>query len=610
MPDAEARWLNAKDADIMRSTSVEIRINEDGTYTSDYETKFEVKSEVGRKQLGTYSTQYNARSARLTVLDAYTVNGSERFPVPKEYIEDKPLSTSAEGFDQINRVTIAYPRVEVGSVLWLKVRTENVETEIPNFFSDTYSFGSDVFDSHAHVHIVSRLPLFNAVNDPRHKIALKTETDKDGHSEVTIDLKEPYSEMPIDEKDPYLTMHERTWVVVSSQKTFPAMAAPLVKPYNDTIDSPLPPVFEAIRKKVSTMKPGTAQMNQVTSLMSEQVRYMGDWRTVRGGYIPHSLETIARLRFGDCKDLATVTAAILRRLGYNANVAWIRRGNEPTEIPPLPLVSAFNHAIVWVKDGDKSRWIDATNLASFAQGVPEDILGRWALILDPKNVRLEQTPPGKPSDAEYIRKYEISFKSNGDADLKTTIGVLGRAALPWTASALKASRQVIDHSIVAAVADNKLVTWSKVEDYDLTSRITQDINIEVGLGVANYGMKTTGGLAYALDFAGDTIMNLDIKDRVSGIFINWPGVVRSTYELKGVHKVGRRDINCSLQSPWFTARRKVYQKGADVVIEDEQAFLQPLLTLNDLASERFQSVQKQLRDCFYRVAVLVNAIAK
>jgi hypothetical protein len=182
---------------------------------------------------------------------------------------------------------------------------------------------------------------------------------------------------------------------------------------------------------------------------------------------------------------------------------------------------------------------------------------------------------------------------------------MGRAAIAWTGSSLKASKQVIDHSIVSAVSDNKLVLWSKVEDYDLTSRITKDINIKVNMGVANYSMKTTGGLAYALDFTGDTIMNLDIKDRVSGLFINWPGLVRSTYRLKGVRKVGNKNINCSLDSPWLTARRKVYQKGPDVFIEDEQTFIQPILSLDDLTSERFQSVQQELRDCFFRVAVLV-----
>jgi hypothetical protein len=602
---AFARWPTLTDADLVRNSKTVTKIEPDATYVVEYENQIEVKSELGRKDIGTYSLQYNSRSGDLEVLEAYTRNGKEKFPVLDEYIEDKAISTSSEGFDQINRVTIAFPRVEIGSILYLRIRAKTREIEVPGFFGSSYDFGNETYENSSTVRIESALPLNVAINDPRKHLDVKQSTEN-GTYVVTMKLTSPIAELPVSEKDSFLRRGDRTWVIVSTGKTLSDMAAPMLKAYNDIIESPLPPSYQAIVDKVKTMKKGSDQINRVTSELSTQVRYMGDWRAVRGGYVPHPLETIAKLQFGDCKDFAVSIAAILRALGYEARAAWVHRGIQPLDLPPLPILGAFNHAITWVKLENRIFWIDGTNLASFAQGVPDDLVGRAALVIDPRAARLENIPVGKPSDAEFLRRYEITFDRNGDAVLDADIKVTGRAAMPLTGNELRVSKQVLDHHLVNSLAGEKLVQWSKVGNYDLTSRITKDFTIKAKMGVSNYAMKTTGGIAYLLESYGESLMNLETKDRVSGLFLSWPIRQKSTYTVKNINKVGNRNLNCQVKSPWFTVSRKVTQKGKDVIIDDEQSFSGPVLSLEDLKSKRFLGVQKELRDCFLQVAVLFN----
>ena len=104
------------------------------------------------------------------------------------------------------------------------------------------------------------------------------------------------------------------------------------------------------------------QIDFIVSSLIEKIRYLGDWRPIKGGHIPRSLSVIAKSSFGDCKDLSVSLAAILRKIGFKAQVALIYRdyahhkSNEFT----WSNMAAFNHAIVRAEINNKIYWLDAT----------------------------------------------------------------------------------------------------------------------------------------------------------------------------------------------------------------------------------------------------------
>ena len=131
------------------------------------------------------------------------------------------------------------------------------------------------------------------------------------------------------------------------------------------------------------------KLNTVTSLLAENINYLGDWRPISGLYVPRDLEAIANTKLADCKDFSAATAAILRKLGMEAHISWVKRGLGAFESPtPLPTMTEFNHAIVRAVTSGRTYWVDPTNFSSFAQGIFPDIADKRTLTLDPAGIVL------------------------------------------------------------------------------------------------------------------------------------------------------------------------------------------------------------------------------
>ena len=63
-------------------------------------------------------------------------------------------------------------------------------------------------------------------------------------------------------------------------------------------------------RRAREKKTDVEQLNAVTSGVAESIRYVGDWRLVKGAFNPRPLATIARSGYGDCKDFTVTAGAI------------------------------------------------------------------------------------------------------------------------------------------------------------------------------------------------------------------------------------------------------------------------------------------------------------
>jgi hypothetical protein len=346
-------------------------------------------------------------------------------------------------------------------------------------------------------------------------------------------------------------------------------------------------------------------MNVTTALLADAVRYMGDWRPTKGGHLPRPLDVIASTKFGDCKDFTVATAAILRRLGMEAKAAWVERGSQPTPLPSLALDNAFNHAIVWVKTDGKEYWVDPTNFTSFAQGIFDDIVDRPALIIDGKNSRLVNIPAGAPADSRLTKTLRISVDQSGESVIDGNVGYSGRASATMTGLSRELSTMSIDHQISRAIADDNNVTWSEVDPYDLSSRITRDLNLSARVGVRNLSFRTTAGNAYPVA-AGtlSQLMDIDAEDRVSDLFLGALELDVTETTLLNVKLVGTPLGGCEVDSPWVRASRKVIHRANEISILDRREIKRSLVLNKDLKSAQFTAFQKKLQACFDRVAIV------
>ena len=82
--------------------------------------------------------------------------------------------------------------------------------------------------------------------------------------------------------------------------------------------------------------------------MKKNIRYVGVYLSA-GRVVPHDAASVLRNKFGDCKDKATLMAALLAAKGIASEQVLINFGNAYT-LPDPPNMAAFNHVILYLPE--------------------------------------------------------------------------------------------------------------------------------------------------------------------------------------------------------------------------------------------------------------------
>jgi hypothetical protein len=393
--------------------------------------------------------------------------------------------------------------------------------------------------------------------------------------------------------------------MVSTTKAYADLTKTILTKYEEIISQPLPDDFEAIRKAAQEKKPFVEAANTVTSMLADKLRYMGDWRPINGGHVPRSLAEIASTHFGDCKDMATVTTAILRRLGFNASVAWVYRSTGAHESGPLVNITWFNHAIVRVENDGRSYWLDPTNPSSFAQGIPGDIYDREAVVLDARNPHTEHIACPIPEDASTTTLSVLTFAQNGDANAAYDLDYNGSSAVAFAGSERNYSKKELQDNLTKYLSGDKFVLSERFDDFDLQSRIVRDIHFRAELGLKSAVSRSTAGFSYALS---SNILaqfkRINPRDMVSDLLLGVPQKAVAKKVLKNVTLVGALPKPCSVDSPWFKASRAVRVNGDDLEIEEQLVYQSPVIPNSAIQSSEFARVQAELQDKFGEYSII------
>ena len=176
---------------------------------------------------------------------------------------------------------------------------------------------------------------------------------------------------------------DRDWGVLSGALT----------PYYAT-DYPLTPEWAA---KVDAIAAASADPETraiaALRLVQDELRYVS-LSVGAGGYFARLPEEVIGAGFGDCKDKALLLVVILRRLGVDAVVALTDIDAGHALDREVPMLGAFDHAIVRITVDGKAHWVDPTAShqgGDFATATPPDY--GWALPLTgPGQVALEAIP--------------------------------------------------------------------------------------------------------------------------------------------------------------------------------------------------------------------------
>ncbi len=508
------------------------------------------------------------------------------------------------GFDQKFQIMISFPKLSVGSSIYIKTKYTLLKNPINKYYQFFHNWSDGIYHKKTNINIRSLLPLNIAVNDPYSRINIKEDKDKQ-YQIINISQRKEFTEYLIMENHSSIEDDDIfTWIVLSSAKDYSTPANLLAKRYNIILKEKLPKVFEIIKDKAAKIDNEVEKFNFITSELANIVSYMGDWRTINGQIIPRHLDVVASDGFGDCKDFATVTTAILRNLGYNADVALVYRGYpnlENKQIVQLPLMSNFNHAIVRVINAEgKVRYLDPTNFLSMADGVFSDIANRTTLVLGIKEATLELT-----DDIDYkhnVVKENFIVTYNQDYTLgyiECNVQRNGESAQQYTGMELIKSKKEIEDLLIGIRGSNlKIKTLP-----NLKSRIVRDLEFQFSYTntrdprYSNYG-PALDLIPVHFESLGKLISTIR-DDQLSDIFIGNPCTLISQILIKNHKANNLHTMDYVLKTRWFNFNIEYKNTDLGIEVNSKMELLQSFIKHKDINTEEFKilkhNIQKNLQ---------------
>ena len=160
----------------------------------------------------------------------------------------------------------------------------------------------------------------------------------------------------------------------------------------------------SIKQQVTTLtgtpRDPVANMRAVAQFVQSQIRYVAVELGI-GGWQPHAASDVFTNRYGDCKDKATLTIAMLKQLGIESYYVIINTQRDAVGSDD-PAHNGFNHVIVAI------RLPENTNEPSLLATVAHPRLGSF-LFFDPTD---ELTPFGRIR-GELQANYGLLVHSEG-----------------------------------------------------------------------------------------------------------------------------------------------------------------------------------------------------
>lgn len=606
MSDSYARWAIKDDAAVeYKLKNVNLSIKADGTYEKVIEMRVKVLNELGRGEIGTIRFQYNHNTSLVSVLEAKTINGSEENVVPLSAIEHKPLASDIKGFDQLYQIMVSFPRVAIGSEIYIKIKEVMLKTPIPNYFATSIRWDDSLtWWKQSHFNVKSLLPLYISVNDPHKRLSVKQST-KGRYHEIDVTSTTEFSEYTVMEDKRLVDDRNLTWVDISSADNYATFGNVMATKYAAILNHDLPPLFQKIASQAALIQNETDRFNKITSMLATNIRYMGDWRSINGMYLPRNFDAIAKSGVGDCKDFAASTTAILRNLGYKADVAIIYRGYPYIPLAPnsLPSLQDFNHAIVKVIDHTKKvRWLDPTNFISMADGMFEDIADRPTMVLAccGASVPYEHTPKVDYKHNKRKQSTEITFDTaRSIAHKNCNLTLAGESAQNFTGAMLLTS----EDSVKDYLAEKRGYNVKAVLP-DLNTRIAKNLSFIYSYDENESLSHTNFGPSVVVPLEGLNLI-LDIrKDQVGDVLLATPStydksVVLLDYKAKNIDA-----LNYKINTKWFRFSRQYQNTSNGIQIDDRLEFFRDFIKRTEINTTEFEKIKLDISKNMSQVLII------
>jgi len=423
----------------------------DGTSTVERLVVTRLNEQVAVTGAGQAGIQYSESLQEVEIIAAYTTTkGGQRIDVPADRIitQLSTLSTSAPSFSDYNVKVVIFPQLEIGATTTLHYRQKQLKPFLPDVYT-----GGEVFSRFAEMEGSKTLTL-RAPESVQMQVFGR---DLEGGP---VTATKPGTREWRWTQGPIVAETQEPGMVDAASIS-PGVMFTTLKDYPALMDAymasaaPMMQVTPAVQKLADQITQGIsdrrAQAEAIHRWVSGEIRYVAIAMGA-GGYVPHHADEIITAGYGDCKDKTTLLSALMAAKGIRALPVLVRTGSR-FKWQEVPLLAAFNHAIVYLPEFD--RYLDATvPLASF-DALPAALRGRQVLVARDGEAKasIRQTPVIDSTrdlefavttgtvaeDGSITGTTRIGARGAQDAAMRSTVRVIPAQALPQLANQLLAS---------------------------------------------------------------------------------------------------------------------------------------------------------------------------
>jgi tetratricopeptide (TPR) repeat protein/transglutaminase-like putative cysteine protease len=326
----------------------------------------------------------------------------------------------------------------------------------------------------------------------------------------------------------------------------------------------------------------------IIDYVDREIRYTGI-EFDESAIVPHDLTDTLAHKYGDCKDKATLLAAMLRAAAIPAYVALLNAGSRLDVPADLPGMGLFDHAIVYVP-GSPALWIDATDPWARLGQLPSADQGRWALIARPETTSLIRTSESTSKENTLLETRELTLAENGPANVQEitqpTGAFEGEYRAYYADNPDKDTRAGLSGYVKAQYISEKLTKVERTDPADLSKQFELTLECEK----ARRGYTDLDGAVAAI--------------RVESLFQNLPGDLQRRDDSEDKRKDDKerpkppRAVDWELAEP-FTSEwhyRFIPPPGfvAKQLPQDAKFTLGPALLTESFSTDKDGSVLAQL----------------
>ncbi|MGH7143733.1 MAG: DUF3857 domain-containing protein, partial [Planctomycetota bacterium] len=171
---------------------------------------------------------------------------------------------------------------------------------------------------------------------------------------------------------------------------------------------------EKVAEITKNAKTPLDKLKAINNAVIQDIHYVGI-ELGRNGYKPHRADQTLESKMGDCKDSATLIAAMCKLAGIKAKLVLIRTvdsGENPKDALAAP--DLFNHCIAYVPDCDgKAYWVDGTTNDNGLGEVPPSDQGANVLLVDDQGGTWATIPRSPGSDNGFKTDIDVTMNPDG-----------------------------------------------------------------------------------------------------------------------------------------------------------------------------------------------------